>query len=146
MVNVWENNDVFRGLFFAMAGFLILAILLIRHWCIRRFRLKAKGTAMATITNIRKSGYNYDDPWVYQPVYEYYAEGQMRKVASRYACNIVVAESGSQVEVFYIPGAPEKIYVPKAQKTNRILIIALIFISTSFIFMGTAVALGLIKS
>lgn len=133
------ENDVFRGSLFAVIGFIILISLLFQQ--IRHARYTAKVTAI--ITYDYRRGYHRG---VYQPIYQYSVGGVSHKVASRWGHRSRIAKDGSEVTLYYIPGQPEKIYVPVEARTFLIFKIFLLFFGIVVFVLGQGVAFGLIKS
>lgn len=131
------DDHVFRGLLFATIGFVFLLTLLLRS--LRRLRYIEK--VSATVTHVSRRG---NDQCVYQPVYEYSAQGRMHKVVSRWGHRTRIVKDGTEVSLYYIPGQPEKIFVPKEERTFFIFIIfAWIFGSVAFV-MGICLAIGIV--
>lgn len=130
------ENDVFRGCLFAVIGIIVLASLLLHR--LRRARYTEKVTAIITHNCCGGS------KGAYQPVYEYHVEGANHRVASRWGHRSRIIEDGAEVELYYIPDRPEKIYVPIEAKTFLIYKIFFLFFGLASFVLGTGLALGLI--
>lgn len=132
------EDNVFRGMLFAAVGLAFLLYLLSR---LAR-RLKSTGTAKAAVTHVGRRGTRGG---VYQPVYEYEAEGAAHRVASRRGYRWPIAGEGELVDLYFIPGRPEKVYVPREVRKSRPLTLFLCIAGVLFFIMGLAVALGYIE-
>lgn len=132
------DSNIFRGSLFALIGLSFYIYLFIRKLRIR----KHSGTVKATITHVCRMGIKGT---VYQPVYEFCAEGRMYKVKSRFGYPTSVTRDGDMVDLYFIPGQPEKIYVPREDKRSLPLILFLYIVGLIFVVAGLAVAAGCLQ-
>lgn len=74
----------------------------------------------------------------YSAIYEFYAEGRQHMatsselVAPLFGTDILTVKKGEEVELFYIPGHPDMIYVPKEVRINHLFDYFLYFIGIGF--------------
>lgn len=132
------ENDVFRGLLFMLSGTTILSLELVFFLRKRKRRVLSTGEVKATVTS------KYNGKRKYRPTYQYFAEGTTHRVASRSCYQKLVAEDGQTVDLYFIPGQPEKIYVPKEQEKQGgpLFFIVAGLIGVVHFCMGLAVMLG----
>lgn len=131
------DNDSFRGTLFAVIGLLFL----LRMAQIRIRHIRSVKSERATVTHVFRRG---KDRYVYQPVYEYLVGGSLRKKGSNWGHRRPIAEDGAEVSLYYLPGRPEKIYVPaETRQFIPFYLFGGLFGSVAFI-LGICVALGVV--
>jgi len=84
-------------------------------------RKMATAVTTATVTDLSGhiSSLNHTRTWSY--FYEYYAEGSMHKVSSSLSSSRKLFNVGDTVELYYVPGEPEKIYLERESGIERFL-------------------------
>ncbi len=111
------------ALIFGLVGLIFLAVALCLMQIIGKRKAAASGKTLAEVVELRLSRDEYSGgrQCSYRPVYRYYAGNVMHEtvsVLSRRPCPVKV---GDRVELCYVPGQPEKIYVPSEQRGMRVI-------------------------
>lgn len=140
---MWVDNDVIRGLIFAAIGFILLIVESVVCLLRRKRRLLAVSVTRAKVTNVCRRVKSPKGKPSCRITYEYYAEGAYHKVASPHASRYPVLKDGEEVDLYFIPGQPDKLYVPKAhykEKGYRLFEAFVIFYGTAAFLVGLGVA------
>lgn len=95
-------------------------------------------TAVTTAVVVDKEPRGSSQNRTYAPVYEFYAEGAKHRITSESSTNssfgsgFLSVSVGEEVELYYIPGHPDKIYVPKEQRGTWFFVWIFRFIGVGF--------------
>ena len=95
-------------------------------------------TAVTTAVVVGKEPRGSSQDRTYAPIYEFYAEGAKHRITSESSTNssfgsgFLSVSVGEEVELHYIPGRPDKIYVPKEQRGTWFFVWIFRFIGVGF--------------
>lgn len=95
-------------------------------------------TAVTTAVVVDKEPRGSSQNRTYAPIYEFYAEGAKHRITSESSTNssfgrgFLSVSVGEEVELHYIPGRPDKIYVPKEQRGTWFFVWIFRFIGVGF--------------
>lgn len=95
-------------------------------------------TAVTTAIVVDKEPRGSSQDRTYAPIYEFYAEGAKHRITSESSTNssfgsgFLSVSVGEEVELHYIPGRPDKIYVPKEQRGTWFFVWIFRFIGVGF--------------
>ena len=99
------KESVLMTMIFVMVGLIFLLLAVTLHWWTANMKRRATAQATAKVVGkYRRQG----NTWY---SYEFYAEGAVRTVR-RGGAGVPVGES---VELLYIPGDPERVYIPSSK-------------------------------
>lgn len=121
-----EASDVL----FVIAPSIFMMIGSAIHYQSRKRKVLATEKTIAKVTGLKRTGRMKNS--TFAPQYEFYANGKQYHVTSRNSTNHVPVSVGSEIELFYIPDDPEKIYVPKEVKALKPMIYILYFFGVGF--------------
>lgn len=117
----WERRKearLFFDLWFVFMGLLFFYIGMFIRYLLWKKRRAATALVQATVVSI-EPGRGMDGNLVYRPVYKFYADGIMHRIVSPTGHDNSPVKEGEKVRLYYIPGQPDKILVPREQKVIR---------------------------
>lgn len=133
------------GGIFTLLGIVFLTIGLMMKKFLRRRQEKASAVTTATVVEIVKrrnrSGSNGCRSTSYCPVYEYYANGAARRVCSRVGSSPCPFHVGEQLELYFDPDDPAKIYIEKEARLMRLIIVIFCAVGGLFTVLGLGMLL-----
>lgn len=138
------NETVIVGTGFIGGGLLFLMIGLLMNRTLKRRRKLATAYAEAVVLEIYSYCKKVGKRKCYSPVYEFYAEGKQQKVRSDVVQSNCFVKAGETVELYYIPGQPDKVYVKKERRGERGAVIFFCAVGLFYPLLGILRLLGMI--
>lgn len=113
----WTVDERIAGVMFALFPLVFFAVgMAIRRRLLQERREATVSTVALVVSTGRRSQVGKRS---FFPEYQFQANGQLYRVASRVGYGTCPLKEGAQVELFYAPENPRVFYVPAMQKRDR---------------------------
>lgn len=131
---------IFISVIFGGIGLLFLVIGFIAVVFFRKRRENASAITTARVAGIEWRRGN-DRGGCYYPIFEYYANGCVRRVASSFGSNPCRYKEGEEVEIHYNTQKPEQIWAERDEGMKKLF--CGIFISIGGLFFVIGIVMGI---